>query len=138
GYAGYNEVFPLFNWYVVETDSTRYKNTGTHVVYDAGGPVDTTGIGANLATTTEPIPLPNDLRFPGSIYCIDADCSAEKITDSFYYNPTGGTSGTASASSTGRIDPPWVESYGWQGFAGQANFLEFGKKLFLEADPKRA
>ena len=40
GNAGFNEVFPLFNWYVIETDSTRYKNTGTHVVYDAGGPVD--------------------------------------------------------------------------------------------------
>ena len=37
GYAGFNEVFPLLNWLVVETDSTRYKNTGTHVVYDAGG-----------------------------------------------------------------------------------------------------
>ena len=35
GYAGFNEVFPLFNWYVVETDTTRYKSTGTHVVYDA-------------------------------------------------------------------------------------------------------
>jgi len=29
-------VFPLFSWYVIETDTTRYKNTGTHVVYDAG------------------------------------------------------------------------------------------------------
>ena len=38
GYAGFNEVFPLFNWYVIETDTTRFKNTGTHVVYDAGGP----------------------------------------------------------------------------------------------------
>ncbi len=25
---------------MLETDSTRYKNTGTHVVNDAGGPVD--------------------------------------------------------------------------------------------------
>ena len=40
GFAGFNEVFPLFNWYVIETDSTRYKNTGTHVVYDSGGPTD--------------------------------------------------------------------------------------------------
>ena len=40
GFAGFNEVFPMFNWYVIETDSTRYKNTGIHVVYDAGGPVD--------------------------------------------------------------------------------------------------
>ena len=44
GYAGFNEVFPLFNWYVVETDCTRYKNTGTHVVYDAGGPADGTAV----------------------------------------------------------------------------------------------
>ena len=42
GYAGFNEIFPLFSWYVIETDSTRYKNTGTHVVYDAGGPADGT------------------------------------------------------------------------------------------------
>ena len=42
GNAGFNEVFPLFSWYVVETDTTRYKNTGTHVVYDAGGPADGT------------------------------------------------------------------------------------------------
>ena len=40
GFAGFNEVFPLFNWYVVETDDTRYKTTGIHVVYDAGGPSD--------------------------------------------------------------------------------------------------
>ncbi len=57
GYAGFNEIFPLFSWYVIETDSTRYKNTGTHVVYDAGGPADgttgggTSGIAANLANT---------------------------------------------------------------------------------------
>src|SRR4029077_19772889 len=29
GNAGFNEVFPLFSWYVVETDTTRYKSTGT-------------------------------------------------------------------------------------------------------------
>ncbi len=42
GNAGFNEIFPLFSWYVIETDTTRYKNTGTHVVYDAGGPADGT------------------------------------------------------------------------------------------------
>src|SRR5882762_9304853 len=40
GNAGFNEIFPLFSWYVVETTTTRYKSTGTHVVYDAGGPSD--------------------------------------------------------------------------------------------------
>src|SRR5256884_6151379 len=32
GYAGFNAIFPLLSWYVVESDSTRYKNTGDHVV----------------------------------------------------------------------------------------------------------
>ena len=37
GDAGFNEVFPLFNWYVIEADTTRYKQTGVHVVYDGVG-----------------------------------------------------------------------------------------------------
>jgi hypothetical protein len=128
GAAGFNEVFPLFNWYVVETDSTRYKNTGTHVVYDAGGPVDgspacgqagypacgTSTIAQNLARTKEDVPLPSTLRFPGARYCANADC------------PTGDAAG----GSTGRVDPPWVTSEGWQGFIGQNQFLEFGKRPF--------
>ena len=67
GNAGFNEIFPLFSWYVVETDSTRYKNTGIHVVYDAGGPADGTTAAvpapsaetpalANLANTIEADP----------------------------------------------------------------------------------
>ena len=40
GVANFNETFPLFNWYVVEPDLGRYKRTGTHTVYDAGGPAD--------------------------------------------------------------------------------------------------
>src|SRR5438309_4361077 len=46
GNAGFNEIFPLFSWYVIETESTRYKNTGIHVVYDAGGPADGTPCGS--------------------------------------------------------------------------------------------
>lgn len=42
------ELFPLFNWYVAEADTTRFKQTGVHIVVDGGGPVDTTGEGANL------------------------------------------------------------------------------------------
>ena len=133
GFAGFNEIFPLFNWYILETDSTRYKNTGTHVVNDAGGPVDgspscgmtgypacgSSTIGNLLARTKEDSPLPTNLRFPGSKYCDTADCGAG---DSF----VGG--------STGRIDPPYVTSYGWQGFAGQNQFVEFGKKPFEQGE----
>lgn len=134
GYMPFNEVFPLFNWYVVESDSTRYKSTGAHVVYDAGGPPDMTDpnlagsstIAAYLANSKETVHLPTNapnpvnpgtsanLRVPGAIYCNDADCNDR----------------TGSNPSTGRIDPAWVTTMGWQGFSGQAGFIEFGKKAF--------
>jgi hypothetical protein len=139
GYANFNEVFPLFNWYVVETDTTRFKSTGTHVVYDTGGPVDSptcTGptcstkslITRNLASSVEPFPLPQDLWLPGSVYCATADCSSESIQHGNYYQVAPVSAGTwASPASTGRIDPPYVETYGWQSFSGQGMWLEFGK-----------
>ena len=137
GNAGFNEIFPLFSWYVIETDTTRYKNTGTHVVYDAGGPADGTAacgqpgyppcgssiIGANMANTAEPaaVGLPAALRVPGAVYCNNADCTGFSIANG---------PGSSSTGSTGRIDPPWVQSEGWQGFSGQNSFIEFGKKPF--------
>ena len=130
GNAGFNEVFPLFSWYVIETDSTRYKNTGVHVVYDAGGPADGTPGGANsgiaqfMANTTEAVPVPNSLRVPGSFYCSTADCA-----DAPAPLASGGSGG-----STGRVDPPWVTSEGWQGFSGQNSFLEFGKTPYVKGE----
>jgi hypothetical protein len=153
GYAGFNEVFPLFNWYVIESDSTRFKNSATHVVYDSGGPVDgsspggascystsgaalasgtkncgNSGIAQNLANTYEPYPLPAELSLPGSVYCADADCS----TASGIAN--GPAASSTNTHSTGRIDAAWVNSYGWQGFSGQNNFLEFGKRPFMPGE----
>jgi hypothetical protein len=134
GYAGFNEIFPLFSWYVVEGYSTRYKSTGTHVVYDAGGPSDgstcggTTGtvcgnssIAGNLANTAEQIPVPGNLRVPGAYYCTTADCFDAPVP----LGPGG------SGGSTGRVDPPSTfGTEGWQGFSGQNSFLEFGKKPY--------
>src|SRR5882762_5475881 len=131
GYAGFNEVFPLFNWYVIEADTTRYKQTGVHVVYDAGGPADNTpgggssNIGANMANTLEKFPVPNSLRVPGSVYCSDADCS----TENHLTNPAGNVL-TGAGGSTGRIDPGSVTTEAWQGFIGMNEFVEFGKKPF--------
>jgi hypothetical protein len=139
GNAGFNEVFPLFSWYVIETDVTRYKSTGTHVVYDAGGPSDgspcggTTGVVCGnsnvahfMANTAEQISLPANLRVPGSVYCATADCTGLSIASG---PVVGGSSGPGG--STGRIDAPWAATtYGWQGFSGQNSFLEFGKKPF--------
>ena len=126
GAAGFNEIFPLFNWYIVEADTTRYKQTGVHVVYDAGGAVDAGGNEANLAATNESNSVPPYLRVPGAVYCGDADCS----TDNLGTFPTGGGPG----GSTGRIDPPWVSTEGWQGFIGSAEFVEFGKAPFLAGE----
>ena len=136
GFAGFNEVFPLFNWYVVETDDTRYKTTGIHVVYDSGGPADgspactgtgnaacgKSNIGNLMARTYEDLPLPGNLHVPGAVYCTNADCTNQSIQN--------GPNSTAAPNSTGRIDPPWVRSEGWQGFSGQNSFIEFGKKPF--------
>ena len=91
GTANFNETFPLFNWYVVETDITRYKNTGTHVVYDVGragrrfAACGAAGLPAvrNLhdwqvpGQHLEQISLPANLRVPGAVYCADADCTGQ-------------------------------------------------------------
>ncbi|MGA7178364.1 MAG: Ig-like domain-containing protein [Thiobacillaceae bacterium] len=130
GNAGFNEVFPLFSWYVIETDSTRYKNTGTHVVYDAGGPADgtpgggTSIIGNLMTNTAEQVSVPLALRVPGAKYCLTADCT----------NPGDFTDPTNQKGSTGRVDPPWVTSEGWQGFSGQNSFVEFGKTPFAPGE----
>src|SRR5436853_599414 len=91
GNTHFDESFPLFNWYVVESDTTRFRGTGVHVVNDAGGQVDgPTGTncisatashtghcgngnaGTNpyqgILTSTESFPLPSDLRVPGAFY----------------------------------------------------------------------
>jgi hypothetical protein len=132
GNAGFNEIFPLFNFYIMETDTARYKQTGVHVVYDAGGPADGTDVSAgssniadHLANSAEANHLQPSLHFPGSIYCADADCSAASIL-------TG--TGNTNSPSTGRIDPPWVTTEAWQGFIGQSEFIEFGKAPFAPGE----
>jgi hypothetical protein len=158
GTANFNETFPLFNWYTVETDVTRYKNTGTHVVYDVGGPADGTPscgvsgyppcgssvIGKNLAGTAEIISVPTNLRVPGSVYCAGADCTGKSIQSGPATSdpPSACTTSTATPPittcstvlSSGRIDGPWAGVEGWQGFPGQNSFLEFGKEPYIAGE----
>jgi hypothetical protein len=154
GYAGFNEVFPLFSWYVIETDNTRYKNTGTHVVYDTGGPADgslscnnsaqcgNSTIAGYMANTFEQTSLPIPLRVPGAVYCSGADCGGHSIAagaassdpPSSCTTDAKGVVTCASTLSTGRIDPPWVVSEGWQGFSGQNSFIEFGKAPYAPGE----
>ena len=145
GVANFNETFPLFNWYTVETDPTRYKTTGIHTVYDAGGPADGSascgGLNAPcgtstaynfLANTYERNPLPSDLSVPGAVYCQKADCTAEAA--SFAAGTAIPSSGVAGLS-TGRIDPPWVFAEGWTGQIGEGNWIEFGKAPYAACNP---
>jgi len=153
GIANFNETFPLFNWYVVEADSTRYKTTGTHSVYDAGGPADGTpycagGAGGSgspstgracgtstaysfMTNTYEAVPLPADLSVPGAVYCAAADCTTEANTDFVNGTPVP----SSSTASTGRIDPPWVTSEGWSGLTGLSNWIDFGKAPYASCPP---
>jgi Bacterial Ig domain len=146
GIASFNETFPLFNWYVVEADSGRYKTTGIHTVYDAGGPADgssSCGGGARpcgtstaynfLANTYEAVPLPADLSVPGAVYCATADCTAEAA--SFAAGTAIPSPGHGQTASTGRIDPPWVSSEGWSGMTSQSNWIEFGKAPYAACNP---
>jgi hypothetical protein len=153
GQAHFNETFPLFNWYVVESDTTRFRGTGVHVVNDAGGQIDgpsnaaLPGGGGNgymasayqgLLSTRETCPLPTNLRYPGSVYCApnDPQCVSTNYSTPSLRTNGGGASPTACAvgqvlpapsTSTGRIDPGTVETEGVQGFISQNQILEWGK-----------
>ena len=114
------KIFPLFSWYVVETDSTRYKNTGTHVVYDAGGPADGStcgGTGANaprlaetptsahfMANTDEQIPVPADSARAGRGLLRTMRIAPSQSDPAIRSDSSSGHH----RHSTGRIDPPWV------------------------------
>src|SRR5258705_9391554 len=76
----------------------------------------------NMARTAEDFSVPSNLRIPGARYCADADCPA---------GDTGFDPATTTGS-TGRVDPPWAPSYGWQSFMGKNQVLEFGKKPFAD------
>jgi len=97
-----------------------------------------------MANTFETVSVPTALRVPGAVYCNNADCTGHSILSgpgssdppsSCTISPTTGqTICTGTALSTGRIDPPWVLSEGWQGFSGQNSFVEFGKRPFVAGE----
>ena len=64
-------------------------------------------------------------------------CLARSIAPKAADCPAGATAGGSAGRVdylTGRIDPPLVRFYGWQGFSGQNSFLEFGKKPFADGE----
>jgi len=126
GNSRFDETFPLFAFYTVESDTTRFRSTGVHVVNDAGGQVDgpapvgngNTGSYQGILNSTESFPLPTTLRVPGAYYCSSGDC-----TDSTSSPFTAGGSG----GSTGRIDPGSIDVEGWQGGVSEFEMMDWGK-----------
>jgi hypothetical protein len=113
GFSRFDETFPLFAFYTVESDTTRFRGTGVHAVNDAGGPVDTTGVYAATLNSKEPFPLPAGLMYPGSVSCATAGC------------PGG---------SAGRIDPGSVTVEGWQGGVSEFDMLDWGKTPYIAGE----
>jgi hypothetical protein len=116
GNATFNELFPLFNWYVVETDTTRYKGTKVNIINDAGGPADpadtsygksyglsrdwTTG---GILNSTESFSVPSSLQVPGATYY---------------------------PGKTVRNDPGSITTEGFQAFISQPQIMEFAKRPY--------
>lgn len=110
GVAAFTETFPLFNWYVAESNWTRYKSTGTNVTYDAGGLTDKTGPYAGLLNSQETTPLPVNLRVPGARYDV----------------PNPDPLGPVYPHTTSRVDPPSVGFEGYQGYINQTQLIDWG------------
>ena len=134
GRTHFDETSPIFNWYVVESDTTRFRGTGVHVVNDAGGQLDgpapkgngNTGPYQAILNSSESFPLPNNLRVPGAVYCGKPDCSDVNLLT----NPNGGGGG----GSSGRIDPGSVVSEGWQGGTSEFGIMDWGKLPYVPGE----
>jgi Bacterial Ig domain/Bacterial cadherin-like domain len=104
------ELFPLFNWYVAEADTTRYKQTGVHITVDGGGAPDTNGAGANLWTSHYATGEPSDrVEKPGSLsYGVQGFISQRNRVDwgrtPYVPGENGGIVGTVVYSSTRAFD----------------------------------
>jgi hypothetical protein len=143
GNSRFDETFPLFAFYTVESDNTRFRTTGIHVVNDNGGQVDgpapvgngNTGPYQGVLNSKETFSLPGNLSVPGAVYCASGDAACLITPDSLLASPNGKpscgpTSGAASATpcqSTGRIDPGSVDVEGWQGGVSEFNMIDWGK-----------
>ena len=105
------ELFPLFNWYVAEADTTRFKQTGVHVIVDGGGVPDTTGPGARLWTST---------YANGS--------SSERVDLGTGQDPRPAALGD------GSVAQPAALTYGLQGFISQRSRVEWGRAPYVPGE----
>lgn len=101
GLSGFNEVFPYFNWQVVEVDAARFKPTGATVVVDAGGPVQPDQ-GWDHPSRDQLTPQPQ------------MDSNGQPLNNPYTNN------------NLSRVDSGRVTTEGFQAFIGQTSVVEFG------------
>jgi hypothetical protein len=115
-----NELFPLFNWYVLESDTTRYTGTGVMTAYDAGGrpDSDTTNV-ADLNGNN----VSKDFR--GVLRSVESDTlpTALQVAGSKY-----------TSNSTMRIDSGATLTEGTQGFINQTTVVDWGKRPYVPGE----
>jgi hypothetical protein len=120
GNAYFKELFPLFNWYVMESDTTRFKGSKVGIINDAGGTVDPLGtivgkgqgfsqdyLTGGVLNSTESFSLPSNLQVPGATYY---------------------------AGKTYRQDPGTVTTEGFQAFISEPQVIEWGKTPFAAGE----
>jgi len=158
GHANFNETFPLFSWYVAESDNTRFKNTGVHVVYDFGGQIDgpagTNCLGAlsggssnQSNSASNPCGNGTGGSYQGILNSVEPAAVALpgnlRYPGSYYctfadcselVGTTGLPAAGGSGGSTGRVDPGSVVTEGIQGFLSQTEILEWGKLPYLPGE----
>lgn len=117
GDGSISELFPLFNWYVTESDTTRYTGTAVSTAVDGGGDVDKTGPYAGILSSTYPHG-PNDPvkstieTFPGDTYYlgIQGFISQTNIINwgkrSYKAGENGGITGMVLYAATRGLDDP--------------------------------
>lgn len=121
GDGSINELFPLFNWYVAESDTTRYTGTQVNTVVDGGGPVDTTGPYAGILSTKYPTGDSTIKNFPGSTLTLGVlgFISQTNIINwgkrPYNIGENGGITGMVVYTSTrGFDDPRWEIQFNWE------------------------
>ncbi|MGF6604340.1 hypothetical protein P3T23_009095 [Paraburkholderia sp. GAS448] len=131
GNAVFNELFPLFNWYVVESDRTRFAGTGVNVTVDAGGLADcvtynsTTGQGTlNGSNQHSTQPCSRTGGILNSSYAW-----TDPVSGKTYGAVPNGTS-----TATNRVDSGNVLFEGLQGFINQTEMLDWGKRPFAAGE----
>jgi hypothetical protein len=112
GTANFAELFPLFNWYVMESDTTRYKGTAVHVVVDGGGQPDTAGPYAGILNSHYPTGETTERFDSGNVLSegLQGFISQTQITEwgkrPYNVGENGGIQGTIVYSSTRPFDDP--------------------------------